>query len=119
MAKQAADLHTATFTQMIAYEVTRDNFMDTQIANIRAYYHQQRNLMFKLLKSTSRDVHFTRRTGGMILWVTLPKGSDTMNLLKEAVNRGVAHVPGEPFYANGGGSYLAPELLHCYRRAGG
>ena len=104
MAKQAADLHTATFTQMIAYEVTRDNFMDTQISKIREYYHQQRNLMLQAIeKYFPEDVHFTRPTGGMFLWVTLPKGSDTLNLLKEAVNRGVAYVPGEPFYANGGG----------------
>jgi 2-aminoadipate transaminase len=104
MAKQAADLHTATFTQMIAYEVTRDNFMDTQIHNIREYYHQQRNLMITSIeKNFPEDVHFTRPRGGMFLWVTLPQGSNTLELLKEAVNRGVAYVPGEPFYANGGG----------------
>ena len=104
MAKQAADLHTATFTQMIAYEVTKDNFMESQIEKVRAYYHQQRNLMISAIeKNFPEDVHFTRPTGGMFLWVTLPKGNNTLELLKEAVNRGVAYVPGEPFYANGGG----------------
>jgi 2-aminoadipate transaminase len=104
MAKQAADLHTATFTQMIAYEVTRDNFMDSQLKNIRSYYQQQRNLMIDAIeKNFPEDVHFTRPKGGMFLWVTLPKGNNTLELLKEAVNRGVAYVPGEPFYANGGG----------------
>jgi 2-aminoadipate transaminase len=49
------------------------------------------------------DVHFTRPTGGMFLWVTLPQSSNALTLLQEAVNRGVAYVPGEPFYANGGG----------------
>jgi 2-aminoadipate transaminase len=104
MAKQAADLHTATFTQMIAYEVTRDNFMDTQIAKVREYYRQQRNLMIDAIeKNFPEDVAFTRPSGGMFLWVTLPKECNTLELLKDAVNRGVAYVPGEPFYANGGG----------------
>jgi 2-aminoadipate transaminase len=104
MAKQAADLHTATFTQMIAYEVTRDNFMDTQIAKVREYYRQQRNLMIDAIeKNFPEDVAFTRPSGGMFLWVALPKECNTLELLKDAVNRGVAYVPGEPFYANGGG----------------
>lgn len=104
MAKQAADLHTATFTQMIAYEVTRDGFMETQIASVRDYYHHQRDLMLGAIeKNFPEDVHFTRPTGGMFLWVTLPKEKNTLELLKKAVDRGVAYVPGEPFYANGGG----------------
>jgi 2-aminoadipate transaminase len=103
-AKQAADLHTATFTQMIAHEVTKDNFMDQQILKVRAYYQQQRNLMISAIeKNFPEDAHFTRPSGGMFLWVTLPKGNDTLKLLEQAVKRGVAYVPGEPFYANGGG----------------
>jgi 2-aminoadipate transaminase len=103
-AKQAADLHTATFTQMIAHEVTKDGFMAEQIVKVRAYYHQQRNLMISAIeKNFPEDVHFTRPTGGMFLWVTLPQGNDTLKLLEQAVKRGVAYVPGEPFYANGGG----------------
>jgi 2-aminoadipate transaminase len=102
-AKQATDLHTATFTQMIAHDISQGNFMDEQINKVRSYYKGQRDLMLGAIeKYFPEDVHFTRPKGGMFLWVTLPKEKDALPLLEEAVKRGVAYVPGEPFYANGG-----------------
>ena len=35
----------------------------------------------------------------MFLWLELPEGVDAMALLPQAVERGVAFVPGAPFYA--------------------
>jgi 2-aminoadipate transaminase len=103
-AKQATDLHTATFTQMIAHDIAQGDFMDEQIQKVRSYYHKQRDLMLSNIeKYFPEDVHFTRPKGGMFLWVTLPKENDALKLLEEAVKRGVAYVPGEPFFANEGG----------------
>ncbi|MGL4612215.1 MAG: PLP-dependent aminotransferase family protein [Trueperaceae bacterium] len=103
-AKQATDLHTATFTQMIAFDIAKDNFMDEQIERVRSYYRKQRDLMLgSIEKYFPEDVHFTRPKGGMFLWVTLPKDKNALALLEEAVKRDVAYVPGEPFFANGGG----------------
>ena len=104
-AKQAADLHTATFTQMIAYELSKDGFMDEQILKVRAYYKNQRELMLKALeKNFPEDCHWTRPKGGMFLWVTLAQGVDSIKMLRAAVEQRVAYVPGEPFYAKGGGA---------------
>ena len=36
--KQSADLHTSTFTQMVAYEVARDGFIDEHVKLIRRTY---------------------------------------------------------------------------------
>ncbi|MBE9524919.1 MAG: aminotransferase class I/II-fold pyridoxal phosphate-dependent enzyme, partial [Chloroflexi bacterium] len=47
--------------------------------------------------------HWTRPDGGMFLWVTLPKGMDSADILTKAVEKKVAFVPGSPFHANGGG----------------
>lgn len=103
-AKQAADLHTATFTQMIAYEISREGFMDEQITRVRAYYKNQQQLMLKALESYfPEDAHWTRPQGGMFLWVTLAKGLDSIAMLERAVAKNVAYVPGEPFFAKGGG----------------
>ena len=38
--------------------------------------------------------------GGMFLWARLPAGMDAIALLPKAVERGVAFVPGAPFYAD-------------------
>jgi len=43
---------------------------------------------------------WNKPTGGMFLWVRLPEGVDTAKLLPEAVERGVAFVPGAAFYAD-------------------
>lgn len=102
-AKQATDLHTATFTQMIAHDIAQGDFMDEQISKVRSYYKGQRDLMLGAIeKYFPEDIHFTRPKGGMFLWVTLPKDKDALPLLEQAVKRGVAYVPGEPFFANGG-----------------
>lgn len=102
--KQAADLHTATFTQMIAYEVSKDGYMTEQIKRVRAYYLKQRNAMLTALETHfPAGVTWTVPTGGMFLWVTLPEGNDTIKLLEKAVEKNVAYVPGGPFFANGGG----------------
>ena len=36
--KQCADLHTSTFTQMVAYEVAKDGFLDEHVKTIRQCY---------------------------------------------------------------------------------
>jgi 2-aminoadipate transaminase len=37
--------------------------------------------------------------GGMFLWARLPAGMNAVDLLPHAVDKGVAFVPGTPFYA--------------------
>ena len=46
------------------------------------------------------SVGLTAPGGGMFFWVELPKGVDAEALLPRAVERGVAFVPGAPFYAS-------------------
>ena len=49
-----------------------------------------------------RALSFTKPEGGMFLWATLPEGINTMDLFPKALERNVAFVPGEPFYAEPG-----------------
>lgn len=46
---------------------------------------------------------WTKPKGGLFLWGMLPKGMDSTQILKVAVERKVAFVPGTSFYAMGGG----------------
>jgi 2-aminoadipate transaminase len=103
-AKQGADLHTATFTQMVAYQVAFDGFLDRHLDVIRRVYHQRRDIMLESMQSTFPEgVHWTRPQGGLFLWVTLPKGMDATKILPAAVENKVAFVPGSPFFPTGGG----------------
>ena len=104
MAKQGADLHTATFNQMVAYEVSRGGFLDRHIQHIREVYHYRRDVMCdSLTGEMAEGVEWTHPQGGLFLWVTLPETMNSIELFKEAVKRKVAFVPGESFYPCGGG----------------
>jgi 2-aminoadipate transaminase len=99
-AKQAADLHTPSFTQRIVHEVVKDGFVDQHIPTIRALYAQQCALMLDALdQHFPPQVQWNRPEGGMFIWVTLPEGIDSSPLLARAIERNVAFVPGAPFFA--------------------
>ena len=103
-AKQGTDLHTSTFIQMLAYEISKGGFLDEHVKLIREIYGRRKNLMIESIEEFFPEgVQWTTPEGGLFLWVTLPKGFNTEVLLKRAVEKKVAYVPGSPFYPNGGG----------------
>jgi len=100
-AKQAADLHSPGFNQRMVAEVMKDGFLDRHVPTIRALYKSQRDAMLAALKREMQglDVQWNTPDGGMFLWVRLPQGMSAIELLPKAVEKGVAFVPGAPFYA--------------------
>lgn len=120
MTKQAADLHTSSFNQYVAYEVAKGGFLDEHVKLIRAVYKERRDVMFEMMEEMfPQGVTWTKPKGGMFLWVTLPEEMDAKEVLKRAVDRKVAFVPGEAFHPRGGGtntmrinfSYSSPETI--------
>jgi len=103
-AKQAADLHTPGFNQRIVHEIVRSGFLDAHVPTIRSRYRVQRDAMQAALVAhlpTSGPLacRWQMPGGGMFFWVELPAGVDSEALLAKAVARGVAFVPGAPFFA--------------------
>lgn len=100
-AKQAADLHSPSFNQRVVAEVMKDDFLEAHIPTIRTLYRAQRDAMLAALdkEMAGLGVQWTRPAGGMFLWVQLPEGMDAQQLLPLAVERGMAFVPGAPFFA--------------------
>lgn len=101
IAKQAADLHTSSFSQKILYEFLEENDLDNHIEKIiDAYGTQCRAMQDALSRHFPAAITFTRPEGGMFLWGRLPEGIDSMELFEEAVKEKVVFVPGDPFYTN-------------------
>ncbi|HVP41869.1 MAG TPA: PLP-dependent aminotransferase family protein [Terriglobales bacterium] len=97
--KQGSDLQTATFNQMVAYEVAKDGFLDQHVKLIRQVYRERRDAMLAALDQYfPREVSWTRPHGGLFLWVTLPEGMDCHELFEAAIAENVAFVPGDSFY---------------------
>jgi len=104
MAKQAADLHTATFNQIVAYQIGKDGFIDQHVKTIRSTYKERRDIMLETMTEFfPTEVSWTHPLGGMFLWGILPEKLDAAEVLKTAIERKVAFVPGFAFHANGGG----------------
>lgn len=120
MIKQAADLHTSSFNQIVAYEVGKSGFLDEHVKLIRATYKERRDVMLEAMDELfPPEVQYTRPEGGMFLWGVLPEDVDTAEIFKQAVEKKVAYVPGSAFYPNDGGrntlrinySFSTPEQI--------
>ncbi len=120
MTKQAADLHTASFNQYVAYEVAKGGFLDEHVNVIRATYKERRDVMIEMMEEMfPSEVRWTHPKGGMFLWGMMPEGMDAAEVLRVAIERKVAFVPGESFHPNGGGantmrlnfSYSSPDNI--------
>jgi 2-aminoadipate transaminase len=48
-------------------------------------------------------VKWTHPEGGLFLWLTLPEGMSSVDLLAESIKQKVAFVPGNSFHPCGGG----------------
>lgn len=104
MAKQGADLHTNALAQVVACEFMKRGWLPAQIQRIRDTYLERRNAMYEAIaEHLPKGVRHTHPQGGLFLWVELAEGIDTVELLKEAVQRQVAFVPGSPFFVDGRG----------------
>jgi 2-aminoadipate transaminase len=128
-AKQAADLHSPGFNQRLIFEVMQNGFLDRHVPTIRALYKAQRDAMLQALAqhfphaATQPEQSLTWNTpaGGMFLWARLPEGMNAVDLLPHAVDKGVAFVPGAPFYADHGDprtmrlSFVTPSVEEIHR----
>jgi 2-aminoadipate transaminase len=108
-AKSNSDLHTSTFGQAVAYEVARDGFIEQHIQVLRKVYGERRDLMLHLMEDTfPSEVTWTEPAGGLFVWLRLPEGVNSVDVLKTAIQEHkVAYVPGTAFSSNGGGAATA------------
>ncbi len=99
--KQATDLHTSTIIQRAAIRALSSGLMATHLPAVREVYARQCAAMLDALAaSMPSTVSWTHPAGGMFVWATLPESIDATALLARAIERRVAFVPGEAFYAS-------------------
>jgi 2-aminoadipate transaminase len=104
MVKQGMDLHTSSLIQMTAYEVLKNEFLESHIRLIRQVYGERRDIMLASLERYfPPGTRWTYPKGGLFLWVTLPEEIDTLNLMPKALENKVAYVPGTAFFPDGSG----------------
>jgi 2-aminoadipate transaminase len=100
VAKQAADLHSSTIDQAAAAHWLATVDLDAHVAGLRAAYGERRDaLLDGLAAALPPGSTHNRPEGGMFVWARLPDDWDAEDLLRRALERAVAFVPGYPFFA--------------------
>ena len=104
MCKQFSDAHTSTFAQATAAQYLKAGRMPATLDNVRKVYGERAKVMGESLKrELGGAVTFTQPGGGMFFWALLTgaggKVKDAGEFAKRAIEKGVAFVPGAPFYA--------------------
>jgi 2-aminoadipate transaminase len=100
VAKQAADLHSSTVDQAAAARWLEMTDLEAHLATLRREYGARRDaLLSGLADVLPEGSTHSRPDGGMFVWVRLPDGWAAEAVLERALGRGVAFVPGAPFFA--------------------
>ena len=104
IAKQAADLCSAMLDQSIIDEYCANGELGPQIQRVRAFYRGKRGVLLDALQEHfSGRAQWTSADGGLFTFVTLHDDIDTAARVADAVTRGVAFIPGGPFFVDGSG----------------
>jgi len=98
--KQASDVHTPVFNQMIVDEWLRGYDVAAHIAHIREIYRAKRDIMCGGLAET--PLRFAVPAGGLFIWCELPDVIDMLDFTRAAVRNQVAVVPGVAFLVEEG-----------------
>jgi len=104
IAKQAADLCSGMLDQSIVDELVASGALGPQIERVRAFYRGKRGVLIaELERHFAGRAHWTSADGGLFTFMTLRDGTDTASRIDDAVAKGVAYIPGGPFFVDGSG----------------
>jgi DNA-binding transcriptional MocR family regulator len=108
------------FTAHIIATFIELGLLDAHVERLRAALRERRDaLLSALARHLPSGCTWNPALGGFFVWVRLPVGVDSAAILPAAEAAGVSYLPGEHFYAEGGGqnylrlsfSLLPPEQL--------
>ena len=103
MCKQFSDAHTSTFAQATAAQYLKAGRMPDTLAHVRTVYAERAQAMGDALRKELGDaIEFVQPQGGLFVWARLTgaggKVADGNVFAKRAIDKGVAFVPGTPFF---------------------
>jgi 2-aminoadipate transaminase len=100
--KEGSTLCTPKYNQDMCTAFLTEMGWQEHLDRARVYYREKADIFLKAMERhfpPQTGVSWTKPEGGMFAWAMAPKEIDTMELFHKAIERGVAFVPGEAFYA--------------------
>ncbi|MCW5234520.1 PLP-dependent aminotransferase family protein [Verminephrobacter eiseniae] len=103
MCKQFSDAHTSTFAQATAARYLAAGRMPATLARVRKVYAGRAQAMVDALRGEiGAAIEFVPPQGGLFVWARLTgadgRQADGNALARRAIEKGVAFVPGAPFF---------------------
>ena len=97
--KQGQDVHTAMWSQMLAYELMTKYDYEAHLKRLRALYTEKAALCMNLLDEhvVPHGITYNRIDGGLFIWCDLPDDADMLAFCKALTERKVCVVPGNAF----------------------
>ena len=96
--KEAIDLHTSTFNQMILNQYLEDNDLFEHIVDVRIDYKKKMEFMANCFEEYIPSFKFDRPNGGMFIYGEFEE--DSFELAKIALENNIAFVPAKVFFHN-------------------
>jgi 2-aminoadipate transaminase len=107
--------------QATVYEFLRRGNFEPNLARVNGLLKARRDAMLEALeRHMPSDAAWSRPEGGYFIWLDVPSGPDTADLLAQAEAAGVTFVKGTDFFVPGGGgerslrlafSFVSPEEI--------
>lgn len=100
--KLATTVATSLPTQLAIAAYLASGRYDPYLRKLRSTFQSNVDrLSFEILERFPEGTAVSRPAGGFLLWVQLPSGTDTVELQRRAVARGLSIAPGPAFSASG------------------
>ena len=101
IAKQGMDTHTSNLSQAVVDAYLRSGKLPGHIEECCGNYAgRMEDMLCAMAKYLPEGTSWTHPEGGLFIWATLPQGTDARAAFAKAVERDVAFVPGEHFFAD-------------------
>ena len=102
VAKQCADVHTGTLSQLLCYHFLTQRDMAGHLREISGIYGRKCAVMLGELEKLPADrISFSRPSGGLFVWATLHGVEDARDFVMRLVEeKKVVAVPGSGFFAD-------------------
>ncbi|MDC0034839.1 PLP-dependent aminotransferase family protein [Chloroflexi bacterium] len=113
LAKVGFGIAPSHLTSMAVHEYLKDN-KSSYVSGVASSLGRKRDAMLRSLgEYFPPSCTWTEPNGGMMIWMKLPEGTDTWNILDKAVQKGVKYNPGPIFRADrNGGNHLRLTFSH-------
>ena len=91
----------------VAAKLLKRGAVEAQIPRVTEVYRRKRDLMLEAMDiSFPEEAEWNDPKGGLFLWVKMPERLNTTEMLNEAVQNGVAYIPGSNFFAKPVHNYI-------------